>query len=48
MSDPKHIPESARWRLYELEKQAWAERHPEATHQEYEQAIREIAKRCGV
>lgn len=48
MSNPKQIPYADRWRLYELEKQAWSERHPDATHQEYEQAIREIAKRCGV
>jgi hypothetical protein len=34
-------------RLYEAEKQDWIAKHPEATPQEYEQAMREIAKRIG-
>ena len=32
---------------YEAEKQNWVEEHPEATHTEYERAIREIAQRLG-
>lgn len=32
-------------RLYEAEKQDWIDKHPEATSQEYEQAIREILRR---
>jgi hypothetical protein len=32
---------------YELAKQAWISDHPEATPQEYEKAIREIAERIG-
>jgi UDP-N-acetylglucosamine:LPS N-acetylglucosamine transferase len=34
-------------RLYEQEKAAWTAEHPEATPQEYEQAIREIAERLS-
>jgi len=33
--------------IYEREKQAWVEKHPDATPQEYEQAIRKIAERIG-
>ena len=33
--------------IYELEKHRWVEDHPEATSQEYERAIREIANRLG-
>jgi hypothetical protein len=32
-------------RLYEKEKAAWAAAYPEASPQEYEQAMREISKR---
>lgn len=38
----------ARWQAYEREKQGWLRTHPEATHTEYEAAMRVIAKRCGV
>jgi hypothetical protein len=34
-------------RLYEQEKQAWLQSHPDATSQEYEQAIQEIAARLN-
>ena len=34
-------------RLYEQEKQAWLQSHPEATSQEYEHAILEIAARLN-
>lgn len=33
---------------YERLKAAWQKEHPEATHTEHEQAMREIARRCGV
>lgn len=48
MSDLHRLPEPDRWRLYELEKQAWLDRHPEATYDEVQRAMREIANRCGV
>lgn len=48
MSHPKQIPEADRWRLYELEKQAWQDRNPDASYEQYQAAMREIAKRCGV
>ena len=34
-------------RQYEAAKQEWLLNHPEATHQEYERAIRQIAERLG-
>jgi hypothetical protein len=34
-------------RQYEAAKQQWQQEHPEATPQEYEQAIRAIAQRLG-
>lgn len=33
---------------YELMKQEWIAKHPNATHEQYQQAMREIAKRLGV
>ena len=33
---------------YEREKQAWIAHHPKATGQEYVEAMREIAQRCGI
>lgn len=36
------------WGDYETQKKAWQEKHPAATWLEHEQAMREIAKRCGV
>lgn len=33
---------------YEREKQAWIAQHPKATGQEYVEAMREIAQRCGI
>ena len=48
VNDPRQIPEQDRWRLYEAQKFAWSAAHPEATPLEYEQAMQEIAKRCGV
>lgn len=35
------------WR-YEQLKQKWIAEHPDATHKEYEQAMREIARKAGV
>lgn len=34
-------------RIYEAEKQAWIAQHPEETPEQYEQAMKEIAKRIG-
>lgn len=36
------------WTQYEAEKEAWKRDNPQATHQQYEQAIRQIAKRLGI
>jgi hypothetical protein len=36
------------WREYEARKQRWAAGHPDATHEEYERAMRKIAEECGV
>ena len=48
MSDPRQVPEDARWRQYEVEKQQWLFKHQDATPAEYEAAMRAIARRCGV
>lgn len=48
MNERIEIPEADRWRVYESEKQAWIALHPEATAEDYERAMREIAERCGV
>ncbi len=34
--------------LYEAMKQRWIAANPEATHQQYEQAMRDIAKKAGI
>lgn len=34
-------------RLYEASKKDWIARHPEATPEEYERAMREISERIG-
>lgn len=44
----KRLPDQVKFELYEREKQDWLYKHPEATHEQYQQAIREIAKRLGV
>ena len=36
------------WLIYEREKVAWIDSHPEATYQEYQAAIREINERMGI
>jgi hypothetical protein len=36
------------WAAYERAKQQWVWQHPEATHEEYEAAMLEIARRLGV
>lgn len=36
------------YQRYETEKQNWIEHHPHATAQEYIEAMREIAQRCGI
>jgi hypothetical protein len=33
---------------YEAEKASWQVQHPQATPAEYDQAVREIARVCGV
>ena len=33
---------------YEREKQAWIAHHPKCTGQEFVEAMREIAQRCGI
>lgn len=38
----------ANYARYEAEKTIWASGHPSATPSEYEQAIRAIARACGV
>lgn len=32
---------------YETEKSRWISLHPEATHEQYQQAMTQIAKACG-
>lgn len=41
-------PKRYSWEDYERAKQDWMFRHPEATHEEYERAMREIAKKMGI
>lgn len=41
-------PLSPEHHRFELEKQKWLARHPEATAAQYEKAVLEIAQRCGV
>lgn len=48
MNERPDIPEAERWRVYESEKRAWIAQHPEASSEDYEQAMRRIAERCGV
>ncbi len=36
------------WAEYENNKNQWIAKHPEATHEEYEEAMRQIAKQAGV
>lgn len=38
----------ASYARYEVEKSMWGSRHPGATPAEYEQAMRAIARACGV
>lgn len=37
-----------RWAEYESHKRGWLATHPEATHAEYEKAMRAIARKLGV
>lgn len=48
MNKHNEIPSAERWRVYESEKAAWTDAHPEATPREYEVAMQAIAKKCGV
>lgn len=41
-------PRASAWAEYEQRKQGWLRTHPEATHAQYEHAMRELAKRLGV
>jgi hypothetical protein len=36
------------FRRYEIEKHTWIAHHPAATADEYLQAMRDIAERCGI
>jgi hypothetical protein len=36
------------WAQYEFRKNAWLASHPDATPEEYQQAMKRIAKECGV
>lgn len=36
------------WARYEMLKASWVHLHPDATQAQYEAAMREIAKLCGV
>ena len=42
---PEYTPDFAR---YEREKNAWIETHPRATPEQYTEAMRAIAQRCGI
>lgn len=48
MSHPNQIPEADLDRMYEAAKKEWAAAHPEATPEEYQQAMHTIAERLGV
>lgn len=37
-----------RWQSYEAAKRAWIAAHPDATPEQYDAAMREIARRYGV
>jgi hypothetical protein len=47
-----HISESSvnsmSWGLYEILKQEWINKHPNATSEQYQKAMIAIAKKCGV
>lgn len=45
---PARFPPGPSFYSYELEKSRWIARHPAATPLQYERAMLEIAKRCGV
>jgi hypothetical protein len=45
---PLCAPESQRWVEYELLKEEWIRRNPEATPEQYQRAMKAIADRCGV
>jgi len=45
---PQLEPSETNYQNYEMEKRHWVSAHPEATPAEYEKAIQEIARRCGV
>jgi len=36
------------WSTYERRKQEWIRDHPNATSDEYEDAMRDIARQCGL
>lgn len=40
--------EQQRWQAYEAAKHLWEQQHPAASSQEHEDAMRELARRCGV
>jgi hypothetical protein len=41
-------PFTDRWHEYEQRKQGWLRTHPEASHEDYQAAMREIARKAGV
>ena len=45
---PRGIPRNAGWRDYESAKARWIESHPQASPEEYVQAMRRIAQAHGL
>lgn len=48
LSDLRQIPEADLNRMYEAEKQRYIAEHPDATPEEYQKALTELARRLGV
>ncbi len=47
-NDAKRFIYGPRWRKYEAMKQAWIAANRNATPEQYQRAMAQIAKRCGV
>jgi hypothetical protein len=41
-------PFADKWHEYEQRKSAWLRTHPEASHEDYQAAMRELARKLGV
>jgi uncharacterized protein YunC (DUF1805 family) len=39
---------ASNYQLYEARKAAWIATHKDATHSEYEEAMKRLAKECGI